>query len=81
MPFNSYPYLVFIIVIVLAFLVLEKRFPWAKRAFLLLVSYGFYAWWRVDFIAASGGLDDHELRLGRRNRRAASHWANRHANY
>ena len=51
MPFNSYPYLVFIIVIVLAFLVLEKRFPWAKRAFLLLVSYGFYAWWRVDFIA------------------------------
>jgi D-alanyl-lipoteichoic acid acyltransferase DltB (MBOAT superfamily) len=50
MPFNSYPYLVFIIVVVLVFLFLEERLPWAKRAFLLLVSYGFYAWWRADFI-------------------------------
>ncbi|MGA7713890.1 MAG: MBOAT family O-acyltransferase [Rhizomicrobium sp.] len=50
MPFNSYPYLVFLILVVLAFLLLEGRFPWAKRAFLLLVSYGFYAWWRADFI-------------------------------
>jgi alginate O-acetyltransferase complex protein AlgI len=50
MPFNSYPYLVFMIVVVGAFLALEGRFPWGKRAFLLLVSYGFYAWWRADFI-------------------------------
>ncbi|MDE2492478.1 MAG: MBOAT family protein [Alphaproteobacteria bacterium] len=50
MPFNSYPYIVFIIIVVLAFLGLERRFPWAKRAFLLLVSYGFYAWWRADFV-------------------------------
>jgi alginate O-acetyltransferase complex protein AlgI len=50
MPFNSYPYLVFIIVVVFVFLLLEKRWPGAKRAFLLLVSYGFYAWWRADFI-------------------------------
>ena len=50
MPFNSYPYLVFMVVVVGAFLLLEGRFPWAKRAFLLLVSYAFYAWWRADFI-------------------------------
>ncbi len=50
MPFNSYPYIAFIVVVVVAFLILEGRFPWAKRAFLLLVSYGFYAWWRADFV-------------------------------
>ncbi len=50
MPFNSYPYIAFLLVVVLAFVVLEGRFPWAKRAFLLLVSYGFYAWWRADFV-------------------------------
>ncbi|MDE2183282.1 MAG: MBOAT family protein [Alphaproteobacteria bacterium] len=50
MPFNSYPYLAFLIVVVLAVLLLEARLPWGKRAFLLLVSYGFYAWWRADFI-------------------------------
>ena len=50
MPFNSYPYLVFLILVVLGFLLLERRFPWARRVFLLLVSYGFYAWWRADFM-------------------------------
>jgi alginate O-acetyltransferase complex protein AlgI len=50
MPFNSYPYIVFILAVVLAFLALEARFPWAKRAFLLLISYAFYAWWRSDFV-------------------------------
>ncbi|HEX2760729.1 MAG TPA: MBOAT family protein [Rhizomicrobium sp.] len=50
MPFNSYPYIAFIVLAVLAFLFLEARFPRARRPYLLLLSYVFYAWWRADFV-------------------------------
>ena len=51
MIFSSYPYLVFLALVVVAFCVLESRLPGLKRTFLLLVSLVFYAWWRVDFLA------------------------------
>lgn len=51
MPFNSYPYFVFLIVAVLGFRLLEKGAPTGRRVFLLLASYAFYAWWRADFLA------------------------------
>ena len=50
MPFNSYPYFVFLTVAVLGFRLLEKGAPTGRRVFLLLVSYAFYAWWRADFL-------------------------------
>ncbi len=51
MPFNSYPYFVFLILAVLGFRLLEKTAPTGRRVFLLLASYAFYAWWRADFLA------------------------------
>jgi D-alanyl-lipoteichoic acid acyltransferase DltB (MBOAT superfamily) len=51
MPFNSYPYFVFLAVTVLGFRLLEKGAPTGRRIFLLLASYAFYAWWRADFLA------------------------------
>ena len=51
MPFNSYPYFVFLAVGVLGFRLLEQGAPTGRRVFLLLASYGFYAWWRADFLA------------------------------
>src|SRR5882757_7347399 len=51
MPFNSYPYFLFLIVTVLGFRLLEKGAPTGRRVFLLLASYAFYAWWRADFLA------------------------------
>jgi len=50
MPFNSYPYFVFLAVAVLGFRLLEKGAPIGRRVFLLLASYAFYAWWRADFL-------------------------------
>ncbi|MGZ6006107.1 MAG: MBOAT family O-acyltransferase [Rhizomicrobium sp.] len=50
MPFNSYPYLVFLVVVVLGFALIEDRWPAFRRIFLILASYAFYAWWRVDFL-------------------------------
>lgn len=50
MPFNSYPYFVFLAVVVLVFRLLEARALTARRVFLLLASYAFYAWWRADFL-------------------------------
>lgn len=50
MPFNSYPYLAFLVVVVLGFRLIESQWPAARRAFLVLASYAFYAWWRVDFL-------------------------------
>ncbi len=51
MPFNSYPYIAFLVAAICVFLFLEARFPNARRPYLLLLSYIFYAWWRTDFIA------------------------------
>src|SRR6202167_3869521 len=50
MPFNSYPYFVFLAVVVLGFRLLENRALTGRRVFLLLASYAFYAWWRADFL-------------------------------
>jgi D-alanyl-lipoteichoic acid acyltransferase DltB (MBOAT superfamily) len=51
MAFNSYPYLAFMVAVVVGFGLCERRWPAARRIFLLLVSYAFYAWWRADFLA------------------------------
>jgi D-alanyl-lipoteichoic acid acyltransferase DltB (MBOAT superfamily) len=51
MPFNSYPYFVFLAVAVIGFRLLERHAPLGRRVFLLLASYAFYAWWRADFLA------------------------------
>jgi D-alanyl-lipoteichoic acid acyltransferase DltB (MBOAT superfamily) len=50
MPFNSYPYIVLLLAVVSIYVLLEARWPSARRVFLLIVSYGFYAWWRADFL-------------------------------
>src|SRR5690349_8524230 len=50
MPFNSYPYFVFLAAAVFGFRLLEKGAPTGRRVFLLLASYAFYAWWRADFL-------------------------------
>ena len=50
MPFNSYPYFVFLAAAVLAFRLLENSAPTGRRVCLLLASYVFYAWWRTDFL-------------------------------
>jgi len=50
MIFSSYPYLVFLALVVIIFRLLEARLPSLRRSFLLLVSLAFYAWWRADFL-------------------------------
>ncbi|HEU0161170.1 MAG TPA: MBOAT family O-acyltransferase [Rhizomicrobium sp.] len=50
MPFNSYPYFLFLGLAVLVFRLLEHRSLTGRRVFLLLASYAFYAWWRADFL-------------------------------
>jgi len=50
MPFNSYPYFLFLALTVIGFRLLEKTAPTGRRVFLLLASYAFYAWWRADFL-------------------------------
>ena len=50
MPFNSYPYFLFLAVAVLGYRLLESRTLTGRRVFLLLASYAFYAWWRADFL-------------------------------
>jgi alginate O-acetyltransferase complex protein AlgI len=65
MPFNSYPYFVFLAVAVLGFRLLERRGPTGRRIFLLLMSYGFYAWWRADFLLLLLGSTLVNFLLGR----------------
>ncbi|MCX7282437.1 MAG: MBOAT family protein [Alphaproteobacteria bacterium] len=50
MPFNSYPYFLFLGLAVLGFRLLEASALTGRRVFLLLASYAFYAWWRADFL-------------------------------
>lgn len=50
MPFNSYPYFIFLAAVVIGFRGLGTRAPTLRRLFLLLASYVFYAWWRADFL-------------------------------
>jgi len=65
MPFNSYPYFVFLAVAVLGFRLLEKDALTARRVFLLLASYAFYAWWRADFLLLLAGSTLVNYALGR----------------
>ena len=65
MPFNSYPYFVFLAVAVLGFRLLEKNAPTGRRVFLLLASYAFYAWWRADFLLLLCGSTLVNYALGR----------------
>jgi alginate O-acetyltransferase complex protein AlgI len=77
MPFNSYPYFVFLAVAVIGFRWLENRALTGRRVFLLLASYAFYAWWRADFLVLLAGSTlvnyalGHEIeaRAGRRQDR------------
>ena len=50
MLFNSHPYLAFLVVVAIGYSLIEKSIPSAKRPFLVVVSYAFYAWWRLDFL-------------------------------
>ena len=74
MPFNSYPYFIFLAVAVLGFRLLERRALTARRVFLLLASYAFYAWWRADFLLLLAGSTLVNYALGREieQRRARS---------
>jgi len=65
MPFNSYPYFVFLAVAVLGFRLLEQNALTARRVFLLLASYAFYAWWRADFLLLLAGSTLVNYALGR----------------
>ena len=65
MPFNSYPYFVFLAVAVVAFRLLETRALTGRRVFLLLASYAFYAWWRADFLLLLAGSTLVNYALGR----------------
>jgi alginate O-acetyltransferase complex protein AlgI len=75
MPFNSYPYFVFLAVTVLGFRWLEKSALTGRRVFLLLASYAFYAWWRADFLLLLCGSTLVNYALGREieQRRARLH--------
>jgi alginate O-acetyltransferase complex protein AlgI len=65
MPFNSYPYFVFLALVVLAIRLLKKGAPTAPRMFLLVASYLFYAWWRADFLMLLCGSTLVNYLLGR----------------
>ena len=65
MPFNSYPYFVFLAVAVVVFRLLETRALTGRRIFLLLASYAFYAWWRADFLLLLAGSTLVNYALGR----------------
>jgi alginate O-acetyltransferase complex protein AlgI len=65
MPFNSYPYFVFLAVAVIGFRWLESRALTGRRVFLLLASYAFYAWWRADFLILLAGSTLVNYALGR----------------
>src|ERR1700742_3465237 len=75
MPFNSYPYFVFLAVAVLGFRLLQSQGATGRRIFLLLMSYGFYAWWRADFLLLLLGSTLVNFLLGRaiEARRAGGH--------
>ena len=65
MPFNSYPYFVFLAAAVIGFRLLERHAQTGRRVFLLLASYAFYAWWRADFLVLLAGSTLVNYALGR----------------
>src|SRR5882757_3424751 len=79
MPFNSYPYFVFLAVAVLGFRLLEKGAPTGRRLFLLLASYAFYAWWRADFLLLLGGSTLVNFAIGQQIERRCARQQDRRA--
>jgi alginate O-acetyltransferase complex protein AlgI len=79
MPFNSYPYFVFLAVVVLGFRLLEQRALTGRRVFLLLSSYAFYAWWRADFLVLLCGSTLVNYVLGRQIEQRRARQADRRA--
>lgn len=79
MPFNSYPYFVFLAVVVLGYRLLEKRALTGRRVFLLLASYAFYAWWRADFLFLLCGSTLVNYALGREIEQAKARAKDRRA--
>ena len=77
MPFNSYPYFVFLAVAVIGFRWLESRGLTGRRVFLLLASYAFYAWWRADFLVLLAGSTCVNFVLGREIEARAARLADR----
>jgi len=79
MPFNSYPYFAFLVLVVLGFRLLEKSAPVGRRVFLLLASYAFYAWWRADFLALLCGSTMVNFLIGREIERRRARQQDRRA--
>ncbi|HJT44583.1 MAG TPA: MBOAT family O-acyltransferase [Rhizomicrobium sp.] len=79
MPFNSYPYFLFLAVAVLGFRLLENRGPDGRRIFLLLASYAFYAWWRADFLLLLCGSTLVNFLIGRAIEQRRARLADRRA--
>ena len=79
MPFNSYPYFVFLALAVVGFRLLEKSAPAGRRLFLLLASYAFYAWWRADFLALLCGSTLVNFVIGGQIERRCARRQDRHA--
>jgi D-alanyl-lipoteichoic acid acyltransferase DltB (MBOAT superfamily) len=79
MPFNSYPYFVFLAAVVLGFRLLESRAQTGRRVFLLLASYAFYAWWRADFLLLLAGSTLVNYALGREIEQRRARHADRRA--
>jgi alginate O-acetyltransferase complex protein AlgI len=79
MPFNSYPYFVFLAAAVLGFRLLERRAQTGRRVFVLLASYAFYAWWRADFLLLLAGSTLVNYALGREIEQRRARHADRRA--
>src|SRR5579862_84897 len=79
MPFNSYPYFVFLTFSVLGFRLLENRALTGRRVFLLMASYAFYAWWRTDFLLLLCGSTLVNFALGREIEQRRARKKSRHA--
>ncbi len=79
MPFNSYPYFIFLAAAVLGFRLLERNALTARRVFLLLASYAFYAWWRADFLLLLAGSTLVNFALGREIEQRRRRFADRRA--
>ena len=79
MPFNSYPYFIFLALAVLGYRLLEQRSLTGRRVFLLAASYAFYAWWRADFLLLLMGSTLVNYMLGREIEQRRARFADRRA--
>ena len=79
MPFNSYPYFIFLALAVLGYRLLEQRSLTGRRVFLLAASDAFYAWWRADFRLLLMGSTLVNYMLGREIEQRRARFADRRA--